>query len=202
MPIVPKCRSLDFLGFPTYKVSDIGVVWTKNGVGNSATKVWDGNWRRLTTYPTEDGYVKYQLCCKGNRKFFLAHHLVLFAFVGPKPEGLQTRHLNDIKDDNRLENLCWGTKSENMQDAIANGIFPSRVGEKNAAAKLTEDQVMEIRRLYVPRSKRDSKVKDRKGKRNRTEYLRYSRKVLADRFGISINTIDAILSRKLWSNVA
>lgn len=48
-------------------------------------------------------------------------HLVLEAFVGPRPEGAQCRHLNDVGLDNRLANLSWGTKSENAHDAVRNG---------------------------------------------------------------------------------
>ena len=50
------------------------------------------------------------------------HRVVLLAFVGPLPDGMVTRHLNDIKFDNRLSNLAYGTWSENMDDRVANGI--------------------------------------------------------------------------------
>lgn len=52
------------------------------------------------------------------------HQLVLCAFVGPRPDGMGTRHLNDVKVDNRLENLCWGTPAENREDAVRNGRLP------------------------------------------------------------------------------
>lgn len=55
------------------------------------------------------------------RKRFLIHHLVAQAFIGPKPEGMEVRHANDIRDDNRAENLSYGTRSENMYDSIRNG---------------------------------------------------------------------------------
>lgn len=50
------------------------------------------------------------------------HRLVLEAFVGPRPEGGATRHLNDVKEDNSLGNLTWGTYSENAYDRVRNGI--------------------------------------------------------------------------------
>src|SRR5262245_15574121 len=37
------------------------------------------------------------------------HHLVLEAFVGPRPSGMEARHLNDDPSDNRLVNLAYGT---------------------------------------------------------------------------------------------
>lgn len=48
-------------------------------------------------------------------------HIVLEAFVGPRPEGQVSRHLNDIHTDNRLVNLAWGTYAENVADAKRNG---------------------------------------------------------------------------------
>jgi hypothetical protein len=80
------------------------------------------------------------------------HRCVLLAFVGPAPEGTECRHLNGNAADNRLENLCWGTHTENMQDRIRHGRFfqPDNRGEKCATHKLTEAQVLEIRRRYVP----------------------------------------------------
>lgn len=49
------------------------------------------------------------------------HRLVAAAFLGPRLPGLEVRHLNDIKTDNRLANLAYGTRDQNQQDAVANG---------------------------------------------------------------------------------
>lgn len=49
------------------------------------------------------------------------HVLVLTAFRGPRSPGQQGRHLNDVKSDNRLENLQWGSASENVRDMVRNG---------------------------------------------------------------------------------
>ena len=49
------------------------------------------------------------------------HVLVLETFVGPRPAGLDACHWNDIPSDNRVENLRWGTRSDNAQDSVRNG---------------------------------------------------------------------------------
>jgi hypothetical protein len=54
-------------------------------------------------------------------KDFLVHRLVLEAFVGPCPEGMEGLHWDDDKDNNRLSNLRWGTRTENLLDCIRNG---------------------------------------------------------------------------------
>ena len=71
------------------------------------------------------------------------HRLVLEAFRGGRTPETITRHLNGDLNDNRLENLAWGTLSENFMDALSHGT--ATVGEKNGMAKLTQDQADEIR---------------------------------------------------------
>lgn len=56
------------------------------------------------------------------RKFRAVHALVLEAFVGPRPAGMHGLHWNDVPNDNRLENLRWGTPSENKYDEVRNGL--------------------------------------------------------------------------------
>lgn len=46
---------------------------------------------------------------------------MLTAFVGPCPPGMMARHRNGNPADNRVENLRWGTQSENMLDAVEHG---------------------------------------------------------------------------------
>lgn len=58
------------------------------------------------------------------RHSYYVHRLVLEAFIGPRPEGLECCHANDIGTDNRLENLRWDTRSANLFDAAANGCHP------------------------------------------------------------------------------
>ena len=77
------------------------------------------------------------------------HKIILETFVGKRPEGLVCRHLNGNPLDNRLENICWGTQQENAQDAIRHGTAVClRRGEEHVAAKLSNDDVKNIRRLY------------------------------------------------------
>ena len=51
------------------------------------------------------------------------HKLVLLAFVGAAPAKHECRHLNGDPADTRLENLCWGTRSENIGDAVRHGTW-------------------------------------------------------------------------------
>lgn len=60
------------------------------------------------------GYYMVQLCLNNVVKSSTVHRLVWEAFNGPIPEGLQINHLNEIKSDNRLENLSLCTAKENI----------------------------------------------------------------------------------------
>jgi len=67
------------------------------------------------------GYRRLTLSRNGVHTSRSVHQLVLEAFVGPRPDGMVTRHLNDVPYDNRLENLTWGTRAENEDDKRRNG---------------------------------------------------------------------------------
>lgn len=68
-----------------------------------------------------DGHLHVALYGLGQVKQFWVHRLVLASFVGPCPEGQEVRHLNGHASDNRLENLEYGTRMQNIHDAISHG---------------------------------------------------------------------------------
>ena len=61
----------------------------------------------------------YVVGLKGRTEY--VHRMVLKAFRGSPPSGAVARHLNGNGRDNRLENLAWGTQSENMYDVVRHG---------------------------------------------------------------------------------
>jgi hypothetical protein len=68
------------------------------------------------------GYPTVSLCLPGRRQNIGVHILVLEAFIGPRPGGLQACHADDVKTNNAVENLRWDTPSANTYDRIANGL--------------------------------------------------------------------------------
>lgn len=68
-----------------------------------------------------DGHMRVTLADRGalTRKF--VHVLMLETFIGPRPEDAVSCHWNDIGDDNRIENLRWGTRADNGDDMVRNG---------------------------------------------------------------------------------
>lgn len=90
-----------------------------------------------------EGYLYVRLYRGGKSKSRSVHHLVLEAFVGPRPEGSETRHLDGDPTNNRVSNLAWGTPKENAQDKKRHGTEPwsKRSHCKNGHSLLDETNV-------------------------------------------------------------
>lgn len=80
----------------------------------------------------------------------LVHRLVLEAFVGPCPKGMECAHINGNAGDNRLENLRWDTHQNNMRDVVKHGTAHRPRGTANAMAKINEAQALEIANSSLP----------------------------------------------------
>lgn len=57
----------------------------------------------------------------GKRHHSPVHQLVLKAFIGPRPDGYDACHCDGDRDNNRLDNLRWDTRSANTLDQVAHG---------------------------------------------------------------------------------
>jgi hypothetical protein len=104
-----------------YEVSNLGRVRSHDQTLNRKNGLV--RWRGRVLKPQEGskGHFGVNLHREGSSKTHYIHRLVAEVFI-PNPDGLPlVRHLNDIKSDNRLENLAWGTPSDNTRDAIRNG---------------------------------------------------------------------------------
>lgn len=52
---------------------------------------------------------------------YTVHRLVMLAFVGPRPDGMVVRHIDGDFTNCHLNNLAYGTQSENMYDEVQHG---------------------------------------------------------------------------------
>lgn len=96
-------------------------------------------------------YVRVGLVVAGRLKNLSVHRLVAEAFLGPPPVGRgQVNHKDGVHSNNRVENLEWVDGRANQLHAIEIGLYVGR-GEGHGRAKLTEEQVHEIRRKYTGR---------------------------------------------------
>lgn len=143
-------KSLDFLGFPNYRVGDDGSVWSNFkkkglGMGLGSKTISTSDWKLVKTTMHYD-YRWVVLCNGKNRRRNQVHRLVLLAFVGPCPEGMECCHNDGNSTNNKLSNLRWGTRKENAADRVRHG--RQIRGEKVAHAKATDQIVRDIRRMF------------------------------------------------------
>lgn len=99
-----------------YEVSDSGKIRSiRNNIILSQYQKID-----YTRNP-ENRYLRVTLANNGVYKRFFVHRLVGMAFISNPENKPQINHKNNIKSDNRAENLEWVNQSENTQHAFDNG---------------------------------------------------------------------------------
>lgn len=165
-------------GFPGYEIGDNGKVrsyWkrTAHGRGKGTSFILSPIPKTMKPTPSH-GYLRVALSRDKAQSTCRVHVLVLTAFVGPRPPGLQACHKNGKRHDCRLSNLRWGTPSSNQLDRWKHGTMSFHL------AKLTARQVRSI----VSRFARGE-----------------SRGELSYRFRVDRGTINRVLRGSSWSHV-
>lgn len=160
---------------PGYRAGDDGTIWSCwTAGGRHKQSVMSDTWKQMKPSQKPCGHLHANL--KG--KLRLVHALVLEAFVGPAPDGMECRHFPDRDPtNNRLENLSWGTRLENVHDKVSQGTQPR--GSKVYNAKLDADAVRRIRINAEKLLQREwGKI-----------------------YGVDQSIISEIISRKRWAHV-
>jgi hypothetical protein len=136
-------------------------------------RLWrNGKEKKFTVSPI--GYEVVSFSTNNKTKTYYKHRLMLHAFIGPCPDNCEALHINGNRLDNRLENLRWGTRKENVADAIRHGT--ATVGSRNGCAKLTNEMV---------------------------KFIRKSKKIveLSSQFNVSITTIKRVMGGSTYKGV-
>ena len=102
-----------------YEVSDLGRV---RGVDRITAKgAFKKGAMKAIQIGKSHGYPVVSLSKGGREKTRTIHTLVLSAFVGPRPDDFEACHNNGIRNDARLSNLRWDTRSANQSDKRTHG---------------------------------------------------------------------------------
>lgn len=165
-------------GLEWYEIPNFPDYWlTKCGkVGSTKQSKYIKQLGRREHNQKKDRYIVGLLNAEGKRVNIFIHTLVLTVFRGPRPSGMQCRHLNGMSSDNRLENLVWGTPQENSDDRKRHGT--SNEGSRNPASKLTIEKAREIRRIHASEG--------------------ISKAELARRYNVSDVCIHKIITEQTW----
>lgn len=167
-----------------YAVSNLGrVKRTASGCGARVGHVLKANPRG------DKGYLSVGLRKDGNYKSFLVARIVALTFIHNPEDKPQVNHKDGNKTNNRVDNLEWATNGENAQHAYDLGLNPRekifeqipKPGELNAAHKLKDNQVVEIRNKYASGN--------------------YSLKNISKEYGVYYTTIHKIVKHLTWKHL-
>jgi len=154
-----------------YRITSDGRIFARRRRGSAGGE--------LQLFKDNNGYFIITLCKSCQKKTRKVHQLVLLAYRGPCPDGLVTRHLDGNCTNNKIENLKYGTQSENLNDRYGHGTMIQ--GEKIYCSKLTAKQVLEIRKKW--------------------DQGDIQQKTLAKDYNVVPSTISAIVTRKNWKHI-
>lgn len=165
-----------------YEISDKGrirstdkVIKKRNGVN------YTRKGKVLKPDIKHSGYAIGAVCVDKKMISYKIHRLVADAFIS-NPENKETvNHKNGIKHDNRVENLEWFTRKEQSIHARDTGLTTILRGSDIGNSVLKEHQVIEIRKKFKPRV--------------------YTRRMLANEYGVKECTIKDILHRRSWKHL-
>lgn len=136
----------------------------------SDCKIWEG---RITSR----GYGAKPT--KGKRRDMRAHRAVWIEANGPIPAGMVIRHKCDTPACVNLDHLQIGTQADNVKDMVERKRHIH--GERQHSSKLTQSQVVEIRKLYAQGDLTQSQI--------------------ANRFNVTQSNVHSIVSRETWKLV-
>ena len=109
------------------------------------------------------GYGRVRHSLGGVKTFIFAHRLSFEFFNGPIPDGHCVCHRCDNKKCVNPAHLFAGVNAENAQDAASKGLCHRPAGEKGSNARLTRDQVEQIRALLAAGTESKSAIGRRFG---------------------------------------
>jgi len=138
------------------------------------------NGKQINARGAKGGYRQVSMYIDGKKKSIQVQRVVAEAYI-PNPENKpQVNHKNGIKTDNWVGNLEWATALENVEHSIETNLRNTQ-GIHNAAAKLTNKQIVEIREKFVP--------------------YKYTYKMLSEEYGVSQTHIYRIITNRNWKHI-
>lgn len=124
------------------------------------------------------GYLKIKVSVNNIQWDEYIHRMVCAAYHGPCPDGMESRHLDGTRNNNRPENLQWADKKTNEADKLTHGTLVR--GERNGVSVMTEALVIEARRRAANGERIDR---------------------IAESMGINRMTVGGAISGKRWKHI-
>lgn len=177
-PVIRE-RWADVVGYEgLYRISTFGRVrsvtrYVERKCRGGGLRVQRGRYLAIA-YNVKSKYPFVALWKDGKQKVVFVHQLILEAFVGPCPTGMECRHLDGNNRRSVLRNLEYGTPQQNSDDKYEHG---TRIGRQS----LTREEVIQVRKLWAT------------GERTKQE--------LAHGFRVGRTAIHLIVTGRTWRNI-
>ena len=166
-----------------YQVSNFGrvrsltrTIYAKRPYGSAGYRIYKG---KILKTDNIKSYPHIKLTKNSKSICINVHRLVLENFIGPCPKNYECCHWDNNRKNNKLSNLRWASRKDNMADKKRHGTQNNIRGEKIHCAKLNSKKVIKIRKLKGIISSRKVGIK----------------------FNISKSQILDIWNNKSWSHV-
>ena len=170
----------DVVGYEgLYMVSNFGRVKSIERTRNSGTGGYVQKGRIMSA--NNKGYPAVTFYKGGKCKRFMIHRLVACTFIPTSNKKLVVNHIDGNRKNNHVDNLEWCTQKQNIAHAISIGI--GTIGERNGLSKFTNDEVRELRKMYVPYDPE------------------FGASALARKHGVPLKTMWFILTRRTYKSV-
>lgn len=163
-------------GFEDYEISNLGNIRSYNKTADTHIH------KTMRINHTKEGYEVVTLT---KTRKYLIHRLVAETFIKNPKNKKEVNHKDLNKQNNCADNLEWVSHSENMKHAYKNGVIKIPEGGKKTQWKrvLTDEQVREIRNIYIPHDKT------------------YGMKALAKKYGVSESVIKKVAHNVSYKDV-
>lgn len=168
-----------------YQISNLGRVQMKQRITYHSFGIQKSQLLKARICKEQDngnGYKQLYVSVDGKRKLNYIHRLVAKYFVSNSDpiNKLQVNHIDGINSNNRYDNLEWVTKGENMKHASDNNLI--KKGITSPSAKLTENTILALRRLYRMNPK-------------------FNKSEIARKLNVGDPTIHKIIKRQRWKHI-
>ena len=163
-----------------YQISNLGrvkslqkKVWTVRNNSYSIRK------EKILKLVNRHGYYAVELFNNGIGKMKQVHRLIAIEFIPNVNNKKEINHINGIRNDNRIENLEWCTRSENAIHSVI--VLKKNVGISNKRSKLNPEKVLKIKELLLNK-----------------KLLNHTYNSIAELFDVSVSTIFSINKGVTW----
>jgi hypothetical protein len=103
-------------------------------------RLYNHKTKKFKKWSNSNGYMVTSILENGRLRFVRQHRLLAESFIPNIEQKKDVNHINGIKNDNRLENIEWATRSENMKHAFDTGLKNAKTISKKVVDRITGEE--------------------------------------------------------------